>query len=412
MFGLQPEDEALALAPVSETSMAKWGVELTSAEEADLDRRAALQEELGPIDEIVDANLDRLGGVWLDQRSSSGDGLVIVVGFVHSVDGDLLKAILSASPAGTKLESRLVARSYADLQALADQGLKVTVNDPNVVGISIAPQDNAVVVRTVDGAMPSVLSGVEGYEVLEDKLLPVGCTSAYRCNTRPYRGGMEFQERFGTSGNFGWEECTSAFTVKRGNGGLALLTAAHCQIDYNDSGVYTLNSSNVLEDLGTWGGDTVPPRTIFCLTVCDMDVEVQLIHSLVLSLPANKNVILYSGTDKSHPITGASSYSNSWVGRSVCAIGIKMNLACSTITSIGTGNIDMAKEQYIARIHKGAYAYLANVPTGGDSGGPVLSGGTAYGTNTAVTENGSLFFSSVSEALVELSSQLCVTSGC
>lgn len=416
IFGLPAAADALAKAAISSTSKAKWGVDLTAAEVADMDARTALQDQLDGVDAIVAANGSRLGGVWLDQRGSQGHGFIVMVPFVASVDDNLLNKIRAAAPVGTAIQPVIVARSAAQLEALSDAAAEATAEDLNVSGVSVAPQDNAVIIHTIDGRLPAAIVGIDGYVVVQEGLESIGCTSSYRCTTRPYRGGMEIQDQFGVSGAYGWEECTSAFTVKKPSNGLwYLLTAAHCQIDYNNNTVFTMNTANTtIEPYGYWSSDTVPTRSLTCATVCDMNVEAQLIGSLLLPNLTNKNGIVYSSTDKTHAITGASSWSSSWVGRSICAIGVKMNLSCGTINSVGSAMIHMAKEDYTARINKGAYAYLANVPQEGDSGGPVLSGGTAYGFNTAVTTDGTgkLFFSSVSYALTDLSVSLCVTAAC
>lgn len=412
LFGLPTATDALSASAASETAKAKWGVDLTAEEEADLDSRARLQEELGKVDELVASNSASLGGFWLDQRASHGHGFVVMVGFVGAVNKDLLTQLEDAAPADVIVKAAVVERSAKELQELADRALEVGAKDSNVTGVSLATQDNSVLVRTLDGSIPAALDQ-PGYVVEQGWLTPVVCTSTIRCSLRPYRGGMEIQDEFrNPDGTKNWYECTSAFTVKRSNGAYSLLTAAHCQQDYVDPNVWTYVSSiGTIQSLGEWGSDTVPPHSIFCLTICDMDVETQLINNLV-SLPTSKNIILYSGTDTAHAITSYRTWGSSWNGSSVCSVGVRSNVSCGLITSVGTGNIPMRKENYTARINKGAYADLAGNIVGGDSGGPVLNGGKAYGTMTAVTPNGIAFFSAVSPALSGLSVTLCTTSSC
>lgn len=413
IFGLPSASDAFANTPASSTAMAKYGVDLTAAEEADLDARSKLQEQLGGVEAIVLKNGARVGGMWLDQHSSLGHGFIVMIAFVDSVDEGLLKDINSAAPVGTTIQAVVVARSAAQLDELAAAAQEAAGDDTNINGVSIAPQDNAVVIHSADGSLPAALAGVAGYEVVQETVTPAGCTSAYRCTTRPYRAGMEIQDQYGSSPNYGWEECTSGFAVKRSNGAHSLLTAAHCQYDYSGSNVYTMNQANTtIEQLGTWGADTVPPHGTSCLTVCDMNVEVQLINSLVLSLPSAIDSVLYSSTDTLHDINSYSSWSSTWVGKSVCAIGVSSNLSCGTIQSVGYVVIDMHKETYYARVNKAAYAYLANPIQDGDSGGPVLNGSVGYGINTAKTDNGQDIFSSLSYALSELGVTLCTTDAC
>jgi hypothetical protein len=413
MFGLPAAREAFANSAISPTSKAKWSVELTAAEEADLDARAVLQEQLNDVAALADANRARLGGTWLDQRAGGGHGFVVMVAFVGSVDVGLMSAFGAAAPAGTARQSTIVTRSMSDLEALEDKAATAAETNLDITGVSLAPQENAVLVHTLDGQLPAELAGIAGYKAVLGGNQEIGCRTYFRCSLRPYRGGMEIQDKFtNDNGTVGWEECTSAFTVKRSNGAYALLTAAHCQMDYTQlDTTWTLNNSiGTVEPVGNFGADTVPSNSLFCLTVCDMDSETQLINNVIL--PSSKNIIAYSSSEFSRAITGYSSYSSSWVGRSICAVGISSDQGCGTITSVGSASINMRKEHFTARINKGGYASLTIWPKGGDSGGPVLSGGIAYGTNTAVTGSGYLFFSALSPALSNLGVTLCTTSAC
>lgn len=228
MFGLAPAAQAFASSSVSATSKAKWSVDLTAAEEADLDARAVLQEQLDDVAALADANGVRLGGTWLDQRAGGGHGFVVMVAFVGSIDPDLMSAFAAAAPSGTNIKPTLVKHSMSDLEALADKAWALAETNLNITGVSLAPQRNAVLVHTVDGRLPAELADSAGYEAAVGGNQEIGCRTAFRCLLRPYRGGMEIQDKYTKdNGTVGWEECTSAFTVKRSNGTYALLTAAH-----------------------------------------------------------------------------------------------------------------------------------------------------------------------------------------
>lgn len=407
--GFPPAGVALANMSVSPTAEGKWGIPLTVAEEADLDSRAALQEKLGAAQALVEANADRLGGSWLDQRAAHGHGFIVKVGFKDSIDARLLDQITALVPAGVETQAVIVGRSMNDLEAIADAIDNETSGNQSVSGISIAPQDNTVVVRTIDGTLPASIDP-KGVTVVAGSLVPAGsCINVVRCTWRPYRGGMGFYSKWQDNGHENGEQCTSGFFGRKTtSGSLVMITAAHCQKDYTNDTVYAMDSNDFV--LGDFGIDTVPPWSIFCATECDMDTEVLIFNSLT-SVPNSKNIIYYADNDKSHPITLMRNWGSSWVGAVVCSPGNVSQLQCGTIVSTGQGRIPMSKEGFIAKVNKGAYATYTVV--GGDSGAPVVNQNTAYGLNSARDPvTGNAFFTSISPAMSPLNLTLCITANC
>jgi hypothetical protein len=408
-LGLPSAQLALTLANVSPSSVDKWGIPLTATEEADLDQRAVLQEQLGDAQAMVASNGDRLGGTWLDQRAGNGKGFVMVVAFKKDIDEALLEKIRSVVPQGVKVAATVVRRSMNELEAIAESINKATTGDQNVSSISIAPQENAVLVRTIDGKSPAGVA-FEGVVVLEGSLEPTAsCVNGPRCTTRPYRGGMGYYSKWHDNGVEKGEQCTSGFFARKTtNNNVVMITAAHCQKDYTNDTVYAMDSNDFI--LGDFGIDIVPSHSIFCLTECDMDTEVLIFNSLT-SVPNSKNIIYYTDNDKSHPITLMRNWGSSWVGAVVCSAGNVSQLQCGTIVSVGQGRIDMHKESFIAKVNKGAFATYT--VAGGDSGGPVVNQNTAYGLNSALdTVTGNAFFTSISPAMSPLNLTLCIAAGC
>jgi hypothetical protein len=407
-LGYESAAEAFRDAPASPTSVSKWGIPLTEDEEGDLDRRADLQEKLGPTQEVVELDPDRFGGSWLDQRGGAGKGFVFTIGFVKEIDEDLLAGLSRLVPSDVKIRGVVVDRSMAELEAIAAEILAADRKSQEpLAGVSIAPQLNAVVLLTTDGQVPKHLRG-PGVVAEVGAIMPTACTPADRCTLRPFRGGEGIQDKFQVSGGSSWWQCTSGFFARNTSDILVMITAAHCQRSYWDDVVYGKDHT---DPIGGWGPDTTPPWSLACATYCDVDVEVQIMDN-VTSYPASKNIIYYNSSNKSRAITQLRNYGSSWVGSVVCLSGVTTDTSCGTITMIGTACcVGIPKEGYNARINKGAFTTA--VTEEGDSGGPVTNTNVAYGIVTAkYNTSRNLYFSSLSPGLSQLNSTLCTTAAC
>src|SRR5690349_20381500 len=118
-----------------------------------------------------------------------------MIAYVKRVDDVLESTIRSAIPVGVKFETLVVENSLSSLHSIADDILDATRDDPNVVGVSIAPQNNSVIVRTRSGSWASAYSS-STVDVIRGQLSPVGCTTQSRCSLRPFRGGEGLQDQW------------------------------------------------------------------------------------------------------------------------------------------------------------------------------------------------------------------------
>ncbi len=69
-FGLPHDARSIAIAAATGSAEA-YGVPLTAADQANMDRRVAIQDALGPMQDFVAANSDVFGGLWLDQLNNA-----------------------------------------------------------------------------------------------------------------------------------------------------------------------------------------------------------------------------------------------------------------------------------------------------------------------------------------------------
>lgn len=426
-LGFPPAKVAFANAEASPSSLTKWGLLLTPSEEADLEERSSLQEQLGGVQRIVDANTAYLGGAWLDQRAGDGHGFVLMIAFADQIDARLLDDLTKELPLGVRMGTVIVDRSFAELEAIQAQVLEATRKTERgyVASVAIKPQDNVVELMTADGRVPAGLNDRDGLVTERGSTVPafvpneggngyVYCSPDDRCYLRYFRGGVQIIDKTASSG--GWEQCTSGFYARKttASAAIVMVTAAHCQVNFYDDTVYGKDDTEVI---GGWGSDTTPPDSIFCMDICDMEVEVQLINNLT-SVPSTRNTIYLDSANKAWAITSWRSYGSgaSWVGGTICHSGTYSGKQCGTITSVGTFQMPMPKRGYDARMSK--IASTTAMVHGGDSGGPVTNSHTAYGTSSGVydvnqtTKFGKLAFSALSPALDDLDIDLCTSPAC
>jgi streptogrisin D len=297
---------------------------------------------------VADALGDRTAGTYLDRVS----GNVVVT---------VTDEAAAASVRATGAVARVVAHSRAQLdQATADLGTNASI--PGTAW-AVDPVTNQVVVSydsTVTGAKLAQLTGVVSRLGDTARLEAVGGTLSVRI-----AGG---QAIYG-----GQYRCSLGFNVRNSSGTNYFLTAGHCgniaSTWYSNSGHTTL--------LGTTAGSSFPGNDYAIVRYTG-------------SVTPTGDVYLYSG---SQDITSAGTPA---VGQSVRRSGSTTGVYGGTVTALN------ATVNYVEGTVSGLIRTTV-CAQGGDSGGPLYSGTTAYGLTSGgsgnCTTGGTTYFQPVAEAL-------------
>jgi hypothetical protein len=100
-MGFSTDPDTLAGYSMTATSVQKYGVPLTKAEEEDVDGRIAMQESLGPLVDFANQNSEAMGGIWLDQAVSHGHGATIALASTRETSQELLAQATALVPPGS-----------------------------------------------------------------------------------------------------------------------------------------------------------------------------------------------------------------------------------------------------------------------------------------------------------------------
>ena len=123
------------------------------------------------------------------------------------------------------------------------------------------------------------------------------------------------------------------------------------------------------------------------------------------------NTIIASSSDLSHPITVVKSNSQG-IGATVCFFGFTTHSAspCGVIEVVSVSGTAVREDG--KSLNLSGMVQMTKVTQGGDSGGPVYSGLSAYGIVTAAGASGHMIYSKIVNASNLTAISLCVTSSC
>ncbi len=355
----------------------------------------------------------KFGGVWVDQDR----GGVVVLALTPAAGDAYVDEILERIPEWIGVDSVEVDDAEADL-ITTWEGVQAAMTegsfDRQLTGASVDLQQNQVLIgidpesfEALKDDVGETFAGEVDVEVMAKPFDTPTCTR-FDCSTSPWKAGINIDRPDGGSDPDG--PCTLGFNVYRSEGGgnwsYRVLTAGYCGYDgsqsqqnktwWHDDGV---NPDNDNTEVGTWVNDSY-----FNGSDCDCQV---------LEIPANKagHRLLKSNNDIID-VVDVKERSDLEEGHLVCLSSRNYgNRKCGEITDLFYASSWEGRSwESQMRIDYDD----SGVPTGGDSGGPVMMkfSDWAVGLNVAVTSAGLGIISMMDEGFLEEfpAYELCTTS--
>jgi len=340
----------------------EFGVPLTPAEAADMNRRIRLQQDAIPAAEFA-ASRPNYAGIYRDQLSGG-----IPVFLFTEVGSDDASAIQALLPKGAAFRVERAARTFSDLLEIQSQ-IGDAIPDLSKLGVDVIltgidEQANKVVV----GLTSDLRSGGETLRGRFGDALVVrhqelgqadACTGPNNCP--PLKGGLGILAPDNGP-------CTSAYIAKRTDTGqFVMVTAGHCIAVHGGQGAQWRHGSGAdLIQIGQAQKNT---------WVAGANADVGLIGIYTASVPATKNQFLAQVGDLRN-LTSRVSLGNQHVGDVACRSGRTSGRTCGTIAVV---NVD--RQSCVGTTCKTIH-HMVEVSfdsTGGDSGGPMYYGSAGLG---------------------------------
>ena len=341
----------------------RYGLPLLPAEAAEIDRRIAIQEGLGPLKDLLRQDPESYGGHYIDQRDS---GTIVVQ--LAGDGGPTAAAIERALPAGATYRVEQVQRTAASLEALVDRitadAKDLRQDGIEVVSVALSYRGNTVevgVANLTGDEVPTLQGryGAAALQVTANTIEPDshGCVSTDHC-AYPMRGGV-------------WVSgCTAGFIVRRSSNTL-LMTAGHC--GGSSDGIWKHNG------YGNIGA------TYASAAFDGSRTDAQIIHMT----DSQESNWVYLKTYQVQAITGWQGVYQDNEGDLVCKMGANLGYnTCGYISSVYTST-NVSGVDYIAQRRANYYS------VGGDSGGPVFRNTLAIGIHSAKDANGNRYYSHI-----------------
>ena len=360
----------------------EFGIALSEAEAAEVMRRSAIQEALGPVDRYV-RTLPGFAGVYLDQL----DGGKPVFMFVDT-SNVRPEEIASRLPPGVVFRLEQARFTYSELQAtktsvvaaeddLASSGTLIvseTIDVPNntvLVGIQDSTSETETTLQRRFGPAVTVRK--------DDVAVADACTSYGYEGCFPLKGGLRI-ESAQTSAS-----CTSGFMVKRqSNGDIDILTAGHCFVAYTP--ITSPESERGWGVTWTHGHDDTSIGTASKNTWSEnsaADVGFVLLNQDNNNgghIPTDKNEILVTPSPfVTYSILSVATFQEA--GFSVCRNGITSGHTCGHIVSVDARHLSCLPSPESTCHHIDPTVEVDFDSTGGDSGGPYQWLAAAYGVH-------------------------------
>jgi hypothetical protein len=408
-FGLKTDRAYVSLVD-SMWPVSRYGVALTPAEEADLDARLAVQEQLDPLVKALGREPSS-AGVYIDQK----DGGAVVVSYVGDKTAVQSKVEASALR-GATIRYRQVAHSVRDLKAIAADvqarpwiwraagansvktnvdvvanKVSVEIFDPTNQGQQALKSAYGDVLEVTAGANPIAVSYNDGVPA------PIGCNPAQCRAPMPSAifGGIAI---FPTpSGG----RCTSGYWARNAAGNKYLVTAGHCLAEGDPS--WSTGSGSIGSNFKYCYASPPPGESSgSCPAGAPPYADVGLINSSILvSAPYNQYLMYAGSTPSIRTIIGAGT---PVPGASICRAGATPRVNVATdgdYWQCGVVNSDGVSIQ-APSIH-------------GDSGSVVVdANGVLYGHVVAVDRipASTTYFQTVELDMALMGITPCVTSSC
>jgi hypothetical protein len=361
--------------------IATYGVPLTAAESAEIDRRLAVQIAVDPVVEWA-ATLQNFGGAYMDQ-ADRGTPVFQIVGDTAAFS----QALADRLPAGVtaRIESvantrrSLVAtkeRIWADRASLRAAGI-------DVESASLDIRNNAVLVEIGAGqstdASRTVAADLSGYgTVATTPNAPAehdACTSRSTCV--PMKGGLKIVV---TGHSASW--CTSGFNVRMtGTTNMRVLTAGHC-LSLSPTGVkgaWSVNGSK-------FGNGT------FSTWANGANADAGLISQAAIT--GADNLLYGSGTSDIRTVGGWVVTASQNVGDSVCRSGAASGWLCGHVSlEDRTKDVDGKSIDHQWVVDFDAIPGDSGAPYITTSSGVTLAWGTHSDSTSANPPGGSAWYS-------------------
>ncbi len=347
-FGLRSDLAYVIEVGRDSRSATDWGIPLTAAENAEMDRRRELAANMDRLNEYA-ATIPGIASVYFDQQAG-GQIVVALTGDPDKYRSELINRM----PEGGSLRFRQVTRSLADLnrlqeaitvdrQLLAQSGTRVNAiivdEVGNVVEVGVDVADDITVEALHDRYGADALRVFEGGA---PSLTHTGCYSRSHCYGPPLRAGISVSP----SG------CSLAFVVNQ-SGVRRILTAGH-----NPCGSFTGSASHDGFTFGSirtrswFGGDT------------SETADAATIGNLTTTQDDN---LLYRSATSTWSITSAQTGDNT--GIPVC-LSARMKDANRCGSLVRTNATICFPEGCLVQQREATYEMYI-----GDSGGAVFDGG-------------------------------------
>lgn len=291
---------------------------LTASEQAEMDRRRAMQTQMEPLESAAEA-MPGFAGHWIDQPA----GRVITVAFNGSAT-DHLAELRALAPAGADVRVLNVPYSLAELHDLeiqieADHAtLKAHGIELAHWAVDISKNRVEVGVIGLDKAKRSVLATRYGERVVAVHANPqtTGCTGRESCIGPPLRAGISGAPK-GTSYRY---RCSIAFLIHY-SVYTQWLTAGHCA---QTPGVVWYHAGNAAWPIGTIKAT--------CWPQCNYSDAARAGN--ISSTYASEDV--YLTTTSTFNVTGSQGYNDDDEGDITCINARRAGYDCGYIENIGT----------------------------------------------------------------------------
>jgi len=390
-FGL-PSDRATIIALLADPSSTySRAFPTTTAEAADLTNREALERAAEPLVAFVERNDNIFGGAYFDHRP---DGMVLVVLTTPEAGESGRLAVSQLVPQGLRTEYTAVPRALRALRDAQAQ-LRAAYDSLGIVETYPDLKSNSLHVVVSSQAAAQSIPALVSVPVTVEVGPPLQVASCPpRSNCTPYRGGIAIYTQYA--------QCTWGFNARVTGGQHQVVTAGHCgktgiSATHNSVVVTTQINANSYELLGSAYSDSMSGPA-----------------STAPGWASPYNTIYVSSTETARSITALQPYVVQAVGNTVCFSGYTNGWRCGTIEqkdidAVLTRDLVDNKTQHVYQMLR-----MTSPTGGGDSGGPVFYGQTAYGVVTAadVAHSYKMVYSNIEGVQHDLGLNLCTNASC
>lgn len=327
MFGLDDDPALIQYAATSpEYSSSLYGVPLSKAEEAEMQRRAQVEQDSAEAS-AFGRGQETWAGFYYDQKAR-GRPVFLFTSDVESNQAQIAKRLPSGSDFRVEQVSRSLDELTATQEAIVDAYKEIRASGVNITGTSIDIVGNGITVA-IDGLTDEGAAIVRkrfgSYITFVDEPA-AGADSCPSTDCRPLKGGIKIV------GVASGKPCTAGFIVRRAlTDALSILTAGHC-IWGNDSSSpsgerYYHTSGGVNDTFGTTKTHTFYDLEDGDVGIIELDAaEVPAVPNRIWTHPAGGSGIQYY-------VSGWVFDADQTVGSQACAYGYRSNAAyCTTVT--------------------------------------------------------------------------------